>query len=490
MKQNFRAAVTQARQVSTQWIKRLLPLVAVVISLVSTDRAAADEPALATTEANVALQTFDQVWNQVREQYFDFERIETDWEQARETLRPQAAELTAPAGLRPLLHDLLERIGESHFVIIPGEAIEQLARLESPSGNTGEESSSLSSGPSIEAMAAATSQADTLTTGLSLRLVDEQVRVAGVRDQSAAAGAGIEPGWTVLAIDGIELSPSVDHLSQAGVDDEHRRAIILLELRLLNRASFIRPGQEVTLELTDTSGQQHRKTLGGHPLSHGTTQIGNLPPMAFDFSIDTQVINGGCVQVVAFSSWVPALTEAFRSQREQIFGCQGLVIDLRGNPGGVLTTMVPLAADLFDESVVLGSLLRSDARLDFRVLPRRVAMDGQRLQPFDGPVAILIDSLSASTSEMFAAGMQATGRAKLFGERSAGMALPSQMLPLANGDFLMYAFADYRDSQDRRIEGVGALPDFPVPLNDDNIHQHPSPVLQAALDWINHELSP
>ncbi len=481
------ATYQRLRSLTRHVLERWLPVAAMLLALL----AANDSQAQAQNAT--ALETFDQVWNQVREQYFDYERIEADWEQAREELRPLAAERSQPDELRPLLQDLLGRIGESHFVVVPGQTINRLAELDRSSradDDKDDRGDSASGAPSVEAMTGAASRADTVTTGLTLRLVGNQVRVASVRADSPADHAGIEPGWRVEALDGSELADTLASLANIDSDDERRRAVVLLELGLQGMASLVPAQSEVELRLINHQDEVIETRLRGQTLSHATTQIGNLPPMAFDFQLERQAIDQGCAQVMAFSSWVPALTETFQGEREAVFACQGLVIDLRGNPGGVMTTMVPLAADLFDESVVLGSLLRSDARLDFRVLPRRVAMDGQRLQPFDGPIAILIDSLSASTSEMFAAGMQATGRAKLFGERSAGMALPSQMLPLANGDFLMYAFADYRDSQDRRIEGVGALPDFPVSLNDDNIHQQPSPVLQAALDWINQELSP
>ena len=57
------------------------------------------------------------------------------------------------------------------------------------------------------------------------------------------------------------------------------------------------------------------------------------------------------------------------------------------------------------------TLIRSDGRIDFRAFSRRVAMEGERIEPFSSPIAIVIDRLSASTSEMLASGMQAAGRA-------------------------------------------------------------------------------
>lgn len=419
-----------------------------------------------------ALTSFDQVWERVRDQYFDFERIEADWELGRERLRPKAAEATSPAALRVVLGELLDLIGESHFGIIASDTFERMAVLD----DLGE--------PQLGDIAA---NAPRSATGLAVRWVDEDIRVSTVRADSPAAEAGIEAGWSLIAVDDFEVAPAMERI--AGIDDEllRGRAAMRLEYGLQYRLSFPRPQREIVLELVDASGERQSRTLTGEPLRHGAVQIGNLPPMTFEFTLDQQEIPAGCVSVVSFTTWVPALIEEFQSRRDEVFACQGLVFDLRGNPGGVVGTMSTLASDLFSESVVLATMLRTDARLDFRVLPRRVAMDGTRLTPFDGPVAILIDGMSGSTSELFASGMQATERAKLFGARSAGEALPSRTLPLASGDFLFYAFADAHDSLGRRIEGVGVHPDFPVVLTADNIHTEPA--LQAALEWIETQLT-
>ncbi|MCC5863757.1 MAG: hypothetical protein JJU31_01420 [Wenzhouxiangella sp.] len=421
----------------------------------------------------VALESFDQVWDQVRAQYFDFQRIEGDWQAAREQLRPKAAEAQDLASLRAVLQDLLELIGESHFAVIPSDAYEQLADLsESPASDSPD----------------APPGAPRSATGLSVRVVDNVVRVTEVQPDSPAEAAGIAPGWSLVQVDQVEMASVLEELESIMDPVDRRRSMTLLEYGLLGRVTHTRPEREILLRLLDTDDQLHEVSLLGSATSHGAVQIGNLPPMTFDFGLEQLDTEAGCISLVRFSSWVPALPEEFRAHRDEIFACPGLILDVRGNPGGVLPTMVTLAADLFQETALLGTLMRSDGHIDFRVMPRRVAMDGTRLTPFPGPIAILIDRMSGSTSEMFAAGMQATGRARLFGERSAGMALPAQVMPLASGDVLMYAFADYRDSLERRIEGLGAIPDTPVDLSADVLTQRPSPVIQAALDWLANEI--
>jgi carboxyl-terminal processing protease len=434
-----------------------------------------DGGAMATTadqplDPGVAQASFDQVWTQVREQYYDYARLEPVWNAARDELRPQVDDATSLSALRTQLTDLLSRIGDSHFGIVPREWMQRIEALDDTGGAL--------SGPSA--------------TGLHLRLIDAAILATRVASDSRAWHAGIRPGWTLVEIDGEPvaelLAPWTDAVA-AGSVDEARRARLMIEFAL--RSSLTYPDAATILQLVwqDATGASKRLALAGDTEGVERVQMANLPPMVFDWSIARIGDGERCVTHLGFSSWVPEMNHALQQHRDRLLQCPGLVIDLRGNPGGVLATMVTLAADLFDAPVTLGRLLRDDGTLNFRVLPRRVAMDGTRLTPFAGPIAILVDPLSASTSEMFAGGMQALGRARLFGETTAGMALPAQMLELASGDFLMYAFADYQDHSGRRIEGRGVEPEVALPLTRDHLRAPMAPSLTAALEWIDGELA-
>ena len=76
-------------------------------------------------------------------------------------------------------------------------------------------------------------------------------------------------------------------------------------------------------------------------------------------------------------------------------------------------------------------------------MPVRVSRSGQPLQPYEGHVAIVVDEMSASTTEILAAALQRLGRARVFGTPSAGQALPALLTRLPNGDRLMYVIADF-----------------------------------------------
>lgn len=143
-----------------------------------------------------------------------------------------------------------------------------------------------------------------------------------------------------------------------------------------------------------------------------------------------------------------------------------------------------MAGHFLTEPVSLGEMRTRDSVLHFRVNPRRSNPAGERVQPFAGPVAILQDQLSMSTSEIFARGMQYLGRARVFGETTGGAALPSRLERLPSGDVLQFAFADFVDPEGTRLEGRGVIPDQPAPLTRADLLADRDAPLEAALSWI------
>jgi carboxyl-terminal processing protease len=85
---------------------------------------------------------------------------------------------------------------------------------------------------------------------------------------------------------------------------------------------------------------------------------------------------------------------------------------------------------------------------------------------------------------MFAAAMQALGRARVFGERTAGQALPAMATRLPTGDVLMHVVADFVAPDGTRIEGRGVVPDELTPLTAADLGTGRDAPLEAALRWI------
>jgi carboxyl-terminal processing protease len=170
---------------------------------------------------------------------------------------------------------------------------------------------------------------------------------------------------------------------------------------------------------------------------------------------------------------MPVFEQALRSCAE----AKGLIIDLRGNPGGMIPMAMGIAGWFVDEqNRYLGKLVLRDTELKAIVFPRP--------NVFGGRLAILVDGLSGSSSEVFAGGLQDLGRAHVFGTRTAGAALPSEIIKLPNGDGFQYVIADYFSAGGGHLEGVGVIPDVEVELTREAMLRGRDPVLEAALEWI------
>jgi carboxyl-terminal processing protease len=107
-----------------------------------------------------------------------------------------------------------------------------------------------------------------------------------------------------------------------------------------------------------------------------------------------------------------------------------------------------------------------------------------RLDVYTGPLAVLVDGSSASTSEILAAGLKDLGRARIFGERTAAAALPSLIEKLPNGDGFQYAIANYISEGGKPLEGIGVTPDVEVAPTRQALLAGHDPALDAALEWI------
>ena len=102
--------------------------------------------------------------------------------------------------------------------------------------------------------------------------------------------------------------------------------------------------------------------------------------------------------------------------------------------------LMGISGHFVTERKPLGVMKTRDSELQFFANPRLVSAAGERVEPFAGPVAILVDALTGSASECFAGGMQSIRRARVFGQTSMGQALPAVFDKLPNGDVLIHAY--------------------------------------------------
>lgn len=143
---------------------------------------------------------------------------------------------------------------------------------------------------------------------------------------------------------------------------------------------------------------------------------------------------------------------------------KGVVLDLRSNPGGLLTAAVQVADDLLDKGNIVstrGRISISDARFD--------ATPGDLLK--GAPVVVLTDAGSASASEVLAGALRDNKRARVVGSRTFGKGSVQTVLPLDNGDSVKLTTARYYTPSGKSIQATGIVPDVelkPAPTPEED----------------------
>ena len=156
-----------------------------------------------------------------------------------------------------------------------------------------------------------------------------------------------------------------------------------------------------------------------------------------------------------------------------------LILDLRGNGGGLEDGLQRLVGHVLDQPILIATIRR---RYEVRRIESKPAG-----HPFAGRLFVLIDSGSASASEIFARLIELNGRGVVLGDRSAGAVMRSKMYDLATGidAVSFYALsvtdADVMMADGTRLEGVGVQPDTMVLPTADDLATGRDPVLAAAL---------
>jgi len=257
--------------------------------------------------------------------------------------------------------------------------------------------------------------------GMRIEEVKRGLQVVSVFDGSPAKRAGIRQGAVVTAVDGRSI---------AGQSAESATARIKGP-----------PGTSVRLTLIEPGGRDRR-----------TVRVERARIQVPTVETDLKTVDGkrlGVAELVTFSSGAHGeLAAAIRRLRAQ--GAQGIVLDLRGNGGGLLREAV-LVASLFIED---GPIVSTDGRNR----PRRVyEAEGDAVAP-RLPLVVLVDGGSASASEIVAGAVLDRRRGQVVGEKTFGKGVFQEVEPLSNGGALDLTVGRYYLPNGANIGTRGIVP--------------------------------
>lgn len=452
----------------------LLP--AQVIALGQQTSPAAVSPA-PQTELEKREEAFQIVWQTVNDLFYDPKFGGVDWLNARQRYQPRVAAVKDNAEFHQLLQQMLNELHQSHFMVVPREAIPKIRVSEDPDKAPSSDSEEAPEDDPFDDLSY--KLADRLLTGIGidLRVLNGTAVVTRVEPGSAAARAGLRPGFVIKKVGGRSLDNVIAEIEKHPLWGELVRA----ELPVLLVAGFINGENSSSVRLGYLDGRNHLRTISVRRerlKGQMSTAIGNLPSMYTEF--EAKRLRGG-VGYIRFNAFVPPLMEKLCGALRSMKNAPGIILDLRGNQGGLLGMVSGLTGLLENTPTFMGTLKTRGGMLPLAAMPQA--------SPYTGPLVIIVDGSTQSAGEMFASGLQEIDRAVIVGEKTAGNTLPSAIKKLPTNAIFQYAFANYETRSGVRLEGLGVVPNFTVSLSRKNLLRGNDPQLNAALRHINENIA-
>jgi carboxyl-terminal processing protease len=269
---------------------------------------------------------------------------------------------------------------------------------------------------------------------------DHGLLIERVFNSSPAARAGLKAGDLIVAVNGRKLE----------------------RLSAETATALIRglPGTDVQLGIQDPGGGP---SVGGSQRSVKLTRAVVSEPVVESV---TKTVHGVKLGVVALASFSPGSHVEVREavEHELHAGARGLVFDLRGNGGGLVEEAQLIASIFIPKGVIVTTRGRTQ--------PTQVLVATGGAIPSSIPMVVLVDSNTASSSEIVTAALQDHRRATVVGTHTFGKGVFQEEQPLSNGGALDITVGEYFTPDGRNLggggvkQGAGVIPEVAVPKND------------------------
>lgn len=251
---------------------------------------------------------------------------------------------------------------------------------------------------------------------------EQKIHIVGIMENSPGQKAGLQEGDEILAVDGIPVTQmAFDEVAthvrgQAGTD------VVLTIMR-----------DNTNRDITITRDNIKLKTVGHKMLDN----------------------NIGYIQIVSFSEdTANEFNEAYNDLKNQ--GMKALVLDLRNNPGGLLTTCVEIAKKLVPKGEIVSIVDKQGNKETY----------SSSLEAPEYPLVVLINKNSASASEILSGAIQDTKAGTIIGNTSYGKGSVQTILPMFEDDAVKLTIAKYYTPSGRSIDGTGITPDIEINLDE------------------------
>ncbi|MDX6582023.1 MAG: carboxyl-terminal processing protease [Solirubrobacterales bacterium] len=261
--------------------------------------------------------------------------------------------------------------------------------------------------------------------GLTVTEVPRGLRVASVLPDTPAEHAGLEEGDMIVAVDGKSIEGVASDVSTTEIKGP--------------------PGTEVTLKIVPADGSKaHEVTLQRAdvrvPAAHGGIR---------------RTADGRKVGYVRFETFSQGAHGELRNEIEDLYrrGAEGLVLDMRGNGGGLLNEAVLSASIFLEDGNVVSTRSRTQGDRDYPAV-------GDAIEP--RPTVVLVNRDTASAAEILTAALQQNDLAEVVGTRTYGKGTFQEVMNLPAGGALDITIGEYLTANGTSILGKGVKPDVRV----------------------------
>lgn len=251
---------------------------------------------------------------------------------------------------------------------------------------------------------------------------EQKIHIVGIMENSPGQKAGLQEGDEILAVDGVPVTQIAFDEVAAHVRGQAGTDVVLTIMR-----------DNANQDITITRDNIKLKTVGHKMLDN----------------------NIGYIQIVSFSEdTANEFNEAYNDLKNQ--GMKALVLDLRNNPGGLLTTCVEIAKKLVPKGEIVSIVDKQGNKETY----------SSSLEAPEYPLVVLINKNSASASEILSGAIQDTKAGTIIGNTSYGKGSVQTILPMFEDDAVKLTIAKYYTPSGRSIDGTGITPDIEINLDE------------------------
>jgi len=401
--------------------------------------AASESPAKERLTLKDRKEVFEKIWREIHDHYYDPSYNGVDWNEVHQRYAPLVGAAKNDQEFYALMSQMTSELHDAHTRFNSPEQWRNFRRQQG------------------------------VTVGFSVDDVDGKTVVTSVTPGSDAARAAIEPGMVVLRVNDTPVAERIAEIQKKRLPSSSERATRWF---IYNRVFAGPADTPVKVALQRADGSVFEVNV--------RRQIYSAAP-----EVTTHVLPSGNVYI-RFDGFQHPITKEFRQALQRFRDAPGLIVDLRRNGGGDLAVLLPIAGYFFGkrtlfakDSTRTGKPLSSYVGLFKLPLQLYVGHPGEQI--YSGPVVILVDAHSASSSEVFAAGMQDTLRAKIIGSQSCGCVLGiAKPRVMKGGGVLEMSEVLWFSPKGRKLEGTGIIPDKVVVPSVADLQRRRDPVLAEA----------